>query len=111
MPYIALKLTQSTFLGMSTPLTMHPSPHIVGVTTPLTIYHRCAHTDTFLEKKKRPDRKSNGSRQKNKRGDIKRNQMTVLRFQTVGRHQTSLASLRVSFMEVVRKLGELSISI
>ena len=37
--------------------------------------------------------KSNGSRQKKKRRDSTWNQMTTLRFQTGGKHQTSLASL------------------
>ena len=44
--------------------------------------------------KKWQDWKSQKTRQKNERGDRKGESMTALRFQTVGRHQTSPASLQ-----------------
>ena len=60
--------------------------------------------------RKRYDRKGNGTRQKNKRGDRKWNQMTALWFQTGGRHQTSPASVTRERISRILELREILLS-
>ena len=74
----------------------HSSPSLIGLLASVDVKQKTKQTKTALyaEAIELQDRRSKRTRQKKTRQKIgKGNQMTALRFQTGGRHQTSPASL------------------